>query len=328
MDRNGKGVRDLKHVKEKYKDKDKEAVCFIRPRERGNDYWHDAMLHLGYRVVVPYRDYNLLLRVIRELWFRLELPKQPWFHPGVKNIDAEVYIIKDSLMTADYITWLRGLKPGARLLLDYDNRAAASLDPDEIEDGSVEKWSYDLDDCKKYGMKLKPPGYLDCYRIPEKERARVAKYDVVYVGRDKGRAGYLFWLEKKMREMGLRTYFRVSPTRSFYLFKDRRYRPVVPYAEYIKLANQSKAILNIMPAGQKSLTMRDFEAVFNNIKCITNNASVKGFELYDASRFFVIDKNNLAYLPEFLKTPFKPVDKEKLKKYTMESALKEMINGK
>lgn len=304
-----------------------EKICFVRPRLRGSDYWHDAFENLGYTTVIPYKDYNLPCRIIREICFRLGLPKKPWFNSEILKINADIIIIKDPLMTADYIKWLRELKPAARLLLDYDNRVSDSLNPNEVKDVSVEKWSYDPDDCKKYGMKLKLPGYLDYYRIPDDKRTCRKKYDVVYAGRDKGRADYLFKLEKKLKNMGLHTYFRISPTRSFYKFKDRRYQPVIPYTEYLKLISRSKSILNIMPCGQKSLTMRDFEAVFNNIKCITNNRSIAESELYDTSRFFIMNKDNIRKLPEFLNTPFKPVDEETLKRYTMERILSGMIDG-
>ena len=67
-----------------------------------------------------------------------------------------------------------------------------------------------------------------------------------------------------------------------------------------------------MPEGQKALTMRDFEVVFNGIKGITNSQWIQSFELYDPSRFFILGLDDLGRLPDFLAAPFKPISEEEL----------------
>ena len=54
----------------------KSEICFIRPCLRQGDYWHNAMKKEGYNTVIPYKDYNLFMRIIREIWFGLDLPKK------------------------------------------------------------------------------------------------------------------------------------------------------------------------------------------------------------------------------------------------------------
>ena len=48
-------------------------VCFIRAKLK-NDYVVNGREAKGYRNLIPYRDYNLLFRLMREVWFRLKLP--------------------------------------------------------------------------------------------------------------------------------------------------------------------------------------------------------------------------------------------------------------
>ena len=301
----------------------KKEVCFIRPMQGKNDYWHHAMRKSGYKTLIPYKDYTFLLRIIREVWFRLGLPmKNLWYNPEIKKCNANIFFVKDPLMTVDFLTWLRMIKTDARILLDFDNRAGTMINPDDITDPTIEKWSYDPDDCNKYRMNLKPNGYLDYYRI---KKNKFPVYDIVFVGRDKGRIEQLLELEKKFKKYGLKTYFRISPNRFYMRYWNKFYKSMIPYTQYLSLIAKSKAILNIMPENQKGLTMRDFEAVFDGIKCITNNKAIKEFELYDSSRYFVLGVDNLDTINEFLSSEFKSISEETLKEYKLDSAISKII---
>lgn len=303
----------------------KREICFIRPMQRHNDYWHYALRQSGYKTLIPYKDYFFLLRIIREIWFKLGLPqKKLWYNPKIKKCDAKIYFVKDPLMTVEFLEWLRKEKKDARIILDFDNRAGTTIDPNLITDSTIEKWSYDPDDCEKYKMCLKPDGYLDYYRI---KKAESPIYDIVFVGRDKGRTEYLLELEKCFKKFGLKTYFRISPNRFYMRYWKKYYKPIIPYTQYLELIAKSKAILNIMPEKQRGLTMRDYEAVFDEIKCITNNKAIKEFELYDPSRYFVLGVDDLNTINDFLAVDFKSVSKEKLDEYTLDKVISKIINS-
>ena len=116
----------------------KEKICFIRPKSK-MDYWYDAIELIGYPALIPYKDFNILFRLIREVWFRLKLPKRCiWFNSKILNSDAEVFIVKDPLMTVEFLEWLRKKKPDVRILLDYDNRVGMSINPDDVNIKSIE----------------------------------------------------------------------------------------------------------------------------------------------------------------------------------------------
>ena len=304
----------------------KRAVCFIRPIERGNEYWQRAIKGYGFVTEVPYIERNLVWRAAREAWFKLGLPKEIWFNKAIDDIDANVIIVKDVQICKEYLEWLRERKPVARIILDYDNRVCNSIDPNAVKAIDIEKWTYDPDDAARYNMALKEPAYMDCFRISEERREKAKKYDIVYVGRDKGRADYLFSLEEVFQKLGLSTYFHISPTHRYQLALKRYYRPVIRYEEYLELINKSTAILNIMPDNQKALTMRDFEAVYNGIKCITNNKAIRDFKLYEKSRFFIIGEDRMEDLPSFISAEFKPINEKRLEKYGFCSSLEKMIN--
>ncbi len=304
----------------------KKEVCFIRPIQRKNDYWHEAIRGSGYTTFIPYKDFYLPIRLIREIWFKLNLPaKEIWFNKEVLKTDKSVYIVKDPLMIVEYFSWLRRMKPNARILLDFDNRAGKLFDPNLITDPSIEKWTYDDDDSVDFNMKLKPKGYLEYYRI---KKCDYTDYDIVFVGKDLGRYERLLELKKIFENKGLCVLFRICPNRDYLLFQKKGYKPTIHYKEYLKLISRSKAILNITPDGQKGMTMREYEAVFDGIKCITTNKAVKCFELYDPSRYFILGEDDLESIVGFLNTEFKPIREEELSKYTLDEIVKGMVGYK
>lgn len=300
----------------------KQDICFIRPKQRGDDYCFDGIEKTGYKILIPYKDYNLLLRCLREAWFRLKFPKREiWFNKKICHVKAKVFIVKDPLMVSEFFLWLKKIHPASKIILDYDNRADRTINPSFVDSSIVEKWSYDADDCRKYNMNLKHGAYLDIYRIDKLEEP---EYDILYLGRDKGRAKKIFDLESEFQKLGLKTNFHICADRAFLKFKHQYYKSVIPYREYLEMLKRSRAILNIVQPGQTSITMREYEAVFDNVKCITNNQTIKQFELYHSSRYFVLGQDDMALLSVFLNTKFLPVSEEKLNEYKF-SRIMEMM---
>lgn len=298
----------------------------IRARERGNEYWQEGIRRCGFKTVIPYRDYCLLLRLVREVWFFLNLPKVIWFNPKLRDTDDKIYIVSDPLICAEFLMWLREIRPKARILLVYENRVNRTLNPNLVTDRSIEKWTYDSDDAKQYDMNLQNPYYFSCFRLPKGKRNRKTRFDIVYVGRDKGRAKDVLRIQKEFERMGLRTDFHISPDRSFLIFWKRYYKKIMPYSRYLDMVSKSKAILSILPKGQKSITMREMECIFQEKKCITNNKNIKFFEHYDPSRYFILGEDSITKVKDFLELPFRPVKEKDLRKMSYESMIFDMVN--
>ena len=302
-------------------------VCFIRCRKREGDYISDGIQKLGYEIVIPYKDTNLFRRLVREAWFRLHLPgRKIFFNKKINKINAEVFVIADSLICKQFLYWMKKMHPNSRICLNYENRVDKTFDPSCLDE-SIERWSYDKDDCKKYNMKFVHAALVDAYGFDAREK-KEDKYDIVFLGKDKNRATYLKQLEEQFTALGLRSYFYICADRSFLTFKNKIYKPLMPYVEYLELLKCSKAALNIMPEGQTSLTQREIETAFYNIKCVTNNKGVLNSDLYDKSRYFVIGVDDFNNLVEFLNKPIKPVEESLLYKYSFENFAKTFIDDK
>lgn len=302
----------------------KEQICYIRAKLK-NDYVFDAIKNAGFYTFIPYKDYCLFFRLLREVWIRLDLPfKAIWYNKKYQKINPDVIILGDPLITPHYIEWLHKQTPDAKLILIYENRAEQTINPQNVP-RYVNRWSYDLDDCKKYGMNKTHSNYFDIYSIESNNND--IKYDILYLGRDKGRMEQLLRYKECFEEIGLSTYFHICADRSFLRMKNRHYKRVLPYTDYLELLKKSRAILNIVPQGQKSITQRELEAVFDNKKCITNNEGILDFDLYDKSRYFILGQDDIDDLRTFLYTEFKPVDKDVLDNYTFESVIELIVTG-
>ena len=97
------------------------------------------------------------------------------------------------------------------------------------------------------------------------------------------------------------------------------------YKEYLELLKDSRAILNIMPEGQRSITQREMECVFDGIKCFTNNKAIKGFQLYHPSRFFILGEDDMCCIADFLNSEYFSVSNEELEQYKYQRAIDCMV---
>lgn len=291
-----------------------------------DDYVYDALKKYGFEIYIPYKQKNLFMRILRELWFKLHLPKRSiWFNPQILESNANVFIVFDPLVVPELLEWIKKRHSGARVILNYENRADSTISPSSVSNG-IEKWSYDKGDCEKYGMRFVKPSYYDIYSFDSCNNQE-KEIDILYLGRDKGRLNQILNYQKLFEKQGLSTYFHICADRSYMILKKRIYKPVIRYGEYLELLKKSKAILNIARLDQDAVTQRELEVVFLNVKCITTNKSILCSELYDKSRYFVVGEDDIESLNEFLKTPFKPVSEEVLHSFSCCSRIKEMLSN-
>lgn len=304
----------------------KKDICFVRAKLK-DDYVFDAIKQYGYNILIPYKDKNLFLRLLREIWFRTKLPgRRIWYNKKIKDIEAKVFIVLDPLATPGLFNWIKETHTDARIVLQYENRVDTTIKPDDVAD-FVEKWSYDVDDCEQYNMKFIHPCYFEIYGFRMEER-KDKQYDVLYLGRDKGRLEQILEYERIFNVLDLKTYFHICADRSFLKFKNSLYKNVLPYKEYLNLLKESNSVLNIVREGQTSITQRELEAVFDNVKCITTNRAIKEFELYDKSRYFVLGMDPMEEMKAFFELPFKKVEHTKLKEYYFTTVIENMLSNK
>lgn len=147
------------------------------------------------------------------------------------------------------------------------------------------------------------------------------KYDVFFIGREKGRLDYLNELETVMNSMGITTYFHIVNGNKL-LEQKHEYKPLISYDKVLRLIGESRVILDIVQVGQSGQTLRSMEALFFSKKMITNNKSIIDCDFYCKENIFVLDVDDITRLKEFINTPFKLIEKNIIDKYEFSEWIK------
>jgi len=279
----------------------------------------------GFQAFHPYKQGGTLLRIVREICFRIPfLPKTCWYNKEFLNIEAKYFLIWDPLITRHYIEWIHKKYPDAQINFKYANMVgnARHLLPAQIPK-YVRVWTYDSYDSEKYGINLyKSHMYFPSDVKPLKEPV----CDIFFVGRDKGRGDWLVELEKKLNQIGIITNFIITANGKF---SERKpyYKEEIDYSAVTDCLSESRAVLNVVMENQRGITVRDAEALFFGIKLITTNKYIKDWELYDPNNIFVLDnETDLQTLKEFLNKPVHKTDKILLDKHTVAGMIDEITN--
>lgn len=298
----------------------KDKILFITA---DTEYGKPGLEKSGYKVLHPYNYKTLVGRILLEILRRTRISQHILFNKNILCSEYDYIIVQDGIITKEFLQWLLKNCPNSKILFQYTNMVgkAHHLYPKQIPQG-IEIWTYDKHDSEKYKIRLsKCGGYYTSF-IGEK---REKKYDVMYVGRDKGRAEYILDIKNKLESMGLTTKFLIMPSTRIDKKKDFYSRPI-PYEDVIKLVTESKAILNITLPNQQGATLRDYESIYNEVKLITTNQSITSFDFYKKENVFIIGKNKWSSMGTFINSPFSTLDQSILKKYSLDEAVKEWIS--
>lgn len=178
-----------------------------------------------------------------------------------------------------------------------------------LNDKNIDEfWTFDKNDAKKYNMKYNPQFYTRNVKIQDEQN----KYDVLFLGRPKTRKKDIVELEKKLKEEGIQTNFKIIENEKDY----------VSYDEYLKMIAESKCILDYNQEGQVGLSLRPMEALFLERKLITNNTDIKNYDFYDHDNIFILGEDDINKLKEFINKPYKKINQDIIDYYDFEQWLK------
>ena len=287
-------------------------------------FLYDGSRSEGYNVHHPYKPCNVFQRIIREIVFRFfPFLSDLFYNKEILKGAWDSILIWDPLITRRYINFIHKSFPKAQINFIYWNMVgnARHLLPSQIP-AFVHKWTYDAYDSEKYGLKLYTSyPYYNCYIRSKKETL----YDVLFVGRDKGRGDFLLSLEKELSLIGLRTNFiitksdRLSKTKSYY-------QKEMSYEDLCELISQSKSVLNVVMDNQKGLTLRDLEYVFQHVKLITTNQAIVDDPIYNKNNVFIIKNGDITGIKEFLELPFIDLPAEVTQHHLFDSFIDEIVH--
>lgn len=158
--------------------------------------------------------------------------------------------------------------------------------------------SYDPGDAKKYNLEY----HNTIYSHPQVKKDGVNKYDILYIGKDKGRLPLLAKLYVIFTGIGLKCKFillnvpqkdRVLNGKIDYINK------MLPYKDVLEYVSHSSCLLEILQPTATGITYRTLEAISFDKKLITNNKSILSTGLFDNSNISIfnsVDDLNYKFL--------------------------------
>jgi hypothetical protein len=99
----------------------------------------------------------------------------------------------------------------------------------------------------------------------------------------------------------------------------------IKYDEYEQIVESSKAFIDIEHPAQTGLTIRTFEMLGKEIKLITTNANIKGYDFYNEANILVIDRTNPVIDMDFISTAYQPLPVELYYKYSIDGWLEDVF---
>lgn len=208
-------------------------------------------------------------------------------------------------MIAEYV---KRENPDCEIILWFWNKIFAG-NKKYLNDGVVDEfWSYNLDDVKKYGLQYNTQFYTNKIKIQDTK----IKNDVVFLGRDKGRREDLLALSEELKKQGLKVQFDIIENESD--FRD--------YDDYLSMVASSRAIFDYNFPIISGCTLRVMESIFFEKKLITNNTNIMNYDFYRPENIFIIGKDDMGKIKDFINSPYKKIDKKIVEYYDFENWLK------
>lgn len=272
---------------------------------------------------IIFKDVNIVLRMIRRFWMKFSLPfmsiwlSKEWLETCRKS---DVVIVHMSCLTMSLPRYINRVNPKAKVIAWYWNIVNESYVPSKIV-GKCECWSFDPEDCKKYGMKFNHQYYFKTL-IQEKNNPQC---DVYFCGSDSGRGRLLVELYDIFMEKGLKAKFQIVYPKYEGIPENLKANPQ-KYEFILENNLNSKVILELMRPGQTGATVRQMEALFQKRKLITNNVNIKKEDFYRPQNIFILGEQSLDSLMEFINCPYDHSANQHIESYDVLSWLERFIS--
>ena len=96
--------------------------------------------------------------------------------------------------------------------------------------------------------------------------------------------------------------------------------------ENSEILRKSNTVFDMQHNMQSGLTMRTIETMGAKRKMVTTNTNIKKYDFYNENNIFILGKNNLDDIEEFLHNKYVPISDDIYKKYSVFSWVKTIIN--
>lgn len=270
---------------------------------------------------------GLVGNILRKTAIKCGIGFSLFFEKWKNQIDTyDLIIVQANEITADIPKWLRKKGYQGRLVYWYWDPVSGCVNPKRIDRKYCELWSFDKADCEKYHMNFKETFFVTNNKEIKKQRSHTEySYDVLFVGRDKGRAERLAKIQKELEENNLTTYFYVVATKPYYI-SAKKMKKQLDYQKILDMLQSSRAILEINQKNQSGLSMRAMESIFFAKKLITDNAAIMQSEIYRSENIYVLGQEKRS-LTDFMNLDYIEYDPDFLNRYLFETWITSFVEA-
>lgn len=252
-----------------------------------------------------YRADNVLCKAMANICWKLHFPCTALFlGDWARNIQAYDVIICEGLKRREWVFRyiLQRKKADSRLIMWHWNKIFEyETDPNSDLAQQCEQWSFDPDDCEIYHMRANTQ-YFATISIPFNAEK---KWDLYFLGTDKGRVPLLEKLNTECKNKGLTPYFYIVGEQGLSPSAELPYRAPISYEENIQNVSNTTAVVDMPLKGQRGLTLRVLEALYLHRKLITFNSDVKELPFYNDNNILVCNEDfSIDAIYGFMQKPY------------------------
>lgn len=283
-------------------------------KANSNDFIGKLIRDRGFYIESMYRgERSMLLRFLRRIFIHYKLPFYSiWFNKRILKYTIDNVLVFESLLSPLLIKWINK-KMEVNIDVWYWNIVKNTISPNTLKESKCKLWSFSRIDAIDYGMSFNPPPYFNEIKCLSEEK----RYDVVFVGKDKGRLLQLLYWKAQLEKKKLDTFFLITPDRKYNL--NRNYSKEIPYNESVGLSCKSKAVFDYIEIDNSGQSMRMMESLFLGNKIITNNKLIRDYDFYNPKNIFILNIDNFDHITDFLSLEYSKIDINIVMKYDFDN---------
>jgi hypothetical protein len=230
---------------------------------------------------------------------------------------APIVIISEWGENYDFCRYVRSYFPDKRLVIWIWN-LHTQLDYNLYKQSGWEVWSFDKNECEKYGLNYSKTFIAAAY-VPLVAEKPAIKYDIFFFGRDKGRKDKIQRIKSFFDNLHIINRIEVYDS----------LENVTTYDQILRQTQKANSILDVSLDRQEGITQREMEALFFGKKLITTNSVVKTRDYYHPNNIFVIEGDeDFEKIAEFLQKPFVPIDEKIVEPYSIPAWIERFLENK
>jgi hypothetical protein len=236
----------------------------------------------------------------------------------------DIFILRPDLIK-EHLPFIR--KHGKRLIAYFWDSFARELGGRETIKYFDKFFSFEPKNVKEHNLL-----FLSNFYPPDLEINKdiQPQFDLSYVASADDRLATLERILDSLHHLDLKTNINILATKTI-LPKNKHeknitwFTDVLPRKETIRIMNDSSVLLDIAQPKQEGLSFRIFEALVLEKKLITTNRSVATYDFYNPNNIFIWQNEGTIPAKEFFTTPYSPVSKEIVKKYSLKNWVQQIF---